>query len=29
MAEIAGLKRQDGRVVNPAHAPVWDISEGR
>jgi 2,5-diketo-D-gluconate reductase B len=29
MAEIAGLKRPDGRVVNPAHAPVWDISEGR
>jgi 2,5-diketo-D-gluconate reductase B len=24
MAEISGLKRPDGRVVNPAHAPQWD-----
>lgn len=24
MAEIAGLKRPDGRVVNPVHAPKWD-----
>ena len=24
MAEIANLKRPDGRVVNPAHAPPWD-----
>ena len=24
MAEIAALKRADGRVVNPAHAPKWD-----
>jgi 2,5-diketo-D-gluconate reductase B len=24
MAEIAALKRPDGRVVNPAHAPRWD-----
>ena len=24
MAEIAKLKRPDGRVVNPAHAPNWD-----
>jgi diketogulonate reductase-like aldo/keto reductase len=24
MAEIAKLKRPDGRVVNPAHAPKWD-----
>ncbi len=24
MAEIAGLKRPDGRVVNPPHAPQWD-----
>jgi len=24
MAEIAALKRSDGRVVNPAHAPQWD-----
>jgi diketogulonate reductase-like aldo/keto reductase len=24
MAEIAKLKRPDGRVVNPAHAPQWD-----
>jgi 2,5-diketo-D-gluconate reductase B len=24
MAEIAELKRPDGRVVNPAHAPKWD-----
>jgi len=24
MAEIAALKRPDGRVVNPAHAPQWD-----
>jgi diketogulonate reductase-like aldo/keto reductase len=24
MAEIGGLKRPDGRVVNPPHAPKWD-----
>ena len=24
MAEIVALKRPDGRVVNPAHAPKWD-----
>jgi diketogulonate reductase-like aldo/keto reductase len=24
MAEIAGLRRPDGRVVNPPHAPKWD-----
>ena len=24
MAEIAKLKRPDGRVVSPAHAPKWD-----
>jgi diketogulonate reductase-like aldo/keto reductase len=24
MAEIAKLKKPDGRVVNPAHAPQWD-----
>jgi 2,5-diketo-D-gluconate reductase B len=24
MAEIGALKRPDGRVVNPAHAPKWD-----
>jgi diketogulonate reductase-like aldo/keto reductase len=24
MAEIAALKRPDGRVVNPPHAPKWD-----
>ena len=24
MAEIGKLKRPDGRVVNPAHAPKWD-----
>jgi diketogulonate reductase-like aldo/keto reductase len=24
MAEIAKLKRPDGRVVNPPHAPKWD-----
>jgi 2,5-diketo-D-gluconate reductase B len=24
MAEIAALKRPDGRVVNPPHAPQWD-----
>jgi 2,5-diketo-D-gluconate reductase B len=24
MAEIAGLARPDGRVVNPPHAPQWD-----
>jgi diketogulonate reductase-like aldo/keto reductase len=24
MAEIGKLKRPDGRVVNPAHAPQWD-----
>jgi 2,5-diketo-D-gluconate reductase B len=24
MAEIAALKRPDGRVVNPSHAPKWD-----
>jgi diketogulonate reductase-like aldo/keto reductase len=25
MAEIATLKRPDGRVVNPPHAPQWDV----
>jgi diketogulonate reductase-like aldo/keto reductase len=25
MTEIAGLKRSDGRVVNPPHAPQWDV----
>jgi len=25
MAEIGKLKKPDGRVVNPAHAPTWDI----
>jgi diketogulonate reductase-like aldo/keto reductase len=25
MAEIGKLKRPDGRVVNPPHAPQWDI----
>ena len=24
MAEIAALRRPDGRVVNPPHAPKWD-----
>jgi hypothetical protein len=24
MAAIAGMKRTDGRVVNPPHAPQWD-----
>jgi 2,5-diketo-D-gluconate reductase B len=24
MAKIAGLRRPDGRVVNPPHAPKWD-----
>jgi diketogulonate reductase-like aldo/keto reductase len=24
MAEIGKLKRPDGRVVNPPHAPTWD-----
>ena len=24
MAEIGKLKRPDGRVVNPPHAPQWD-----
>jgi len=24
MAEITGLKRPDGRLVNPPHAPKWD-----
>src|SRR5262245_44494140 len=24
MAEVAALKRPDGRVVNPAHSPQWD-----
>jgi diketogulonate reductase-like aldo/keto reductase len=24
MAEIGALKRADGRVVNPPHAPKWD-----
>jgi 2,5-diketo-D-gluconate reductase B len=24
MAEIGSLKRSDGRVVNPPHAPQWD-----
>jgi 2,5-diketo-D-gluconate reductase B len=26
MAEIAALKRPDGRVVNPPHAPKWDAA---
>ena len=26
MTEIAGLKRPDGRVVNPPHAPQWDAA---
>jgi 2,5-diketo-D-gluconate reductase B len=26
MAEIARLKRPDGRVVNPPHAPQWDAA---
>ena len=25
MGEIAGLKRADGRVVNPPQAPQWDV----
>ena len=25
MNEIAGLKRPDGRVVNPPQAPKWDV----
>jgi 2,5-diketo-D-gluconate reductase B len=25
MSEIAGLKRPDGRVVNPPQAPQWDV----
>jgi diketogulonate reductase-like aldo/keto reductase len=25
MAEIAALRRPDGRIVNPAQAPVWDV----
>ena len=25
MAEIAALKRPDGRVINPPHAPQWDV----
>jgi 2,5-diketo-D-gluconate reductase B len=25
MTEVAGLRRPDGRVVNPPHAPKWDI----
>ena len=25
MAEIATLKRPDGRVVNPPQAPKWDV----
>ncbi|MBV8838854.1 MAG: aldo/keto reductase, partial [Alphaproteobacteria bacterium] len=25
MGEIAGLKRPDGRVVNPPQAPQWDL----
>jgi 2,5-diketo-D-gluconate reductase B len=25
MADIARLRRPDGRVVNPVHAPVWDV----
>jgi hypothetical protein len=24
MAAIGRLKRADGRVVNPPHAPAWD-----
>jgi len=24
MAEIGRLRRPDGRVVNPPHAPKWD-----
>jgi len=24
MRDIDGLKRSDGRVVNPPHAPQWD-----
>ena len=24
MAEIAKLKRPDGRIVSPPHAPAWD-----
>ena len=24
MAEIGKLKRPDGRIVNPPHAPKWD-----
>jgi 2,5-diketo-D-gluconate reductase B len=26
MAEIAGLRRPDARVVNPPHAPAWDTA---
>ncbi len=26
MAEIAGLRRPDARVVNPPHAPAWDAA---
>jgi len=25
MGEIAGLKKPDGRVVNPPQAPKWDV----
>jgi diketogulonate reductase-like aldo/keto reductase len=25
MTEIAALKRSDGRVINPPHAPQWDV----
>ena len=25
MAEIATLRRPDGRVVNPPQAPQWDV----
>jgi hypothetical protein len=25
MAQIAALKRPDGRVVNPPQAPKWDV----
>jgi 2,5-diketo-D-gluconate reductase B len=25
MAQIAALARPDGRVVNPPHAPKWDV----
>jgi diketogulonate reductase-like aldo/keto reductase len=25
MAEIAGLARPDGRVIDPPHAPKWDV----